>query len=164
MSNEWNNISEEEKISSVQAFTSAAPDASVNVEASQIIFQTKEVKMEIAALSDAFDDARFHMGGLDDPRIITPLGAEITLSLHNQDASHAHGWKLIRPTPPFADPKKAALEPPAFPGAEIAHIPPNEKGQTHFTLDQPGVYTYISPELKDGDIGLYGMWEVAPGH
>ena len=164
MNNEWQMNVGQENASSARAVTQLPPDASVNPDSSQIIFQTKQIKIEIAALPNAFDDARFHMAGLDDPRIITPLGANITLTLYNQDGKNTHGWKLIRRTPPFANPKNAASEPPAFPGAEISPIPPHQQGDAHFTVNQPGIYTYICPELGDNDIGLYGIWEVAPGH
>ncbi|WP_139793453.1 hypothetical protein [Sulfobacillus thermosulfidooxidans] len=144
--------------------TEAPPDASVDRDESRIIFQTKSVNMQVAALSNAFEDARFHIGGLDDPRIITPLGAEVTMTIQNQDELHPHGWKLIKETPPFAHPEIAASAPPAFPGAEITHIAPHHQETIHFTVDQPGVYTYLCPDLSDNDVGLYGIWEVAPGH
>ncbi len=164
MDNELHNSAHSAEMADARFAAQTPPDASVDREESRIIFQTKQVTMHMAALSNAFDDARFHVGGLDDPRIVTPLGAKVTMTIQNQDGLHSHGWKLINQTPPFAHPQEAASAPPAFPGAEIAHIDPNQQSQIQFTVDRPGVYTYICPELKDKDIGLYGIWEVAPGH
>ncbi len=163
MDDEWQSAGSE-NAANAELVSSAPVDASVDSEESRIIFQTKRVNLAIAVLPNAFDDARFHIGGMDDPRIITPLGSEIVLNVYNQDGLRSHGWKLIRRTPPFPSPEKAASDPPAFQGAEISHIPPNEQGTAHFIVDQPGVYTYICPELNDHDIGLYGIWEVVPGH
>lgn len=139
-------------------------DSSVDARENRVIFQNKRATMEVASVSREFADVVFHIGGLDDPRIIMPLGADVTITFENQDGIHSHGWRLIKDTPPFANPHDAATKPLAFTGSEIAPLPPHGHGQAHFVANAPGVYTYVCPVSGDDGIGLYGEWEVSPSH
>ncbi len=139
-------------------------DCSLDLQENRVIFQTKMVALDIAALSRAFDDVTFHIAGLDDPRIVVPLGANVTIDFENQDGAAPHGWRLIQPHPPFAHPREASTLPLAFPGSEIEPRPPHGTAQATFIADQPGLYTYLCPVASDNRTGLYGEWEVVPGH
>ncbi|AUW93406.1 MAG: hypothetical protein OWR62_01055 [Sulfobacillus thermotolerans] len=140
------------------------PDASVDSQENRIIFHNQHVQMDVAALSREFSDVMFHIGGLDDPRIIVPLGSDVTVNFQNQDTANPHGWRLIADKPPFQNPQSAAHKPLAFVGSEVGVTNPQESGQAHFTANQAGIYTYICPVSEDGGIGLYGIFEVSPSH
>ena len=78
--------------------------------------QEKSVTLNMGAHSPQEGTGTFHMGGMDDPRIILPLGCRVTIDFHNWDDAEEHGWRLINATPPFADPESLNRRPPSLPG------------------------------------------------
>lgn len=142
MDDEWQSAGSE-NAANAELVSSAPVDPSVDSEESRIIFQTKRVNLAIAVLPNAFDDARFHIGGMDDPRIITPLGSEIVLNVYNQDGLRSHGWKLIRRTPPSPVPRKPHRTRQPFRVPKSRTFPPMNK-ERRISLSINRVCTLIS--------------------
>ncbi|NMP24084.1 hypothetical protein [Sulfobacillus harzensis] len=134
-------------------------DISVHREESRLVVQMKSVDLEIGAHSLEEGTGAFHIGGLDDPRIIIPEGCEVTLTFHNWDSTQPHGWRLIDARPPFAYPGELTNMAPAFPGADVK-AGPNETATARFTASRPGFYTYFCPEPEHTQVGQYGSVEV----
>ncbi len=128
----------------------------------QLVVQAKSVTLDIGAHSPKEGTGTFHMGDMDDPRIILPLGCRVTIDFHNWDEAEEHGWRLVNENPPFADQKSLNHQPPAFPGSEI---PPTRMGnakRTSFTADQAGHYTYFCPAPGHTHLGEYSQVDVSP--
>lgn len=136
-------------------------DVSIHREESRLVVQMKQVTLDIGAHPLEEGTGAFHIGGLDDPRLIIPLGCEVTLKFHNWDREEAHGWRLVDARPPFADPGELTNMAPAFPGADL-QAEPNQDASTEFTASRPGFYTYFCPEPEHTQIGQYGSVEITP--
>ena len=152
---------ERETLTQEALVTDHPQDVSIHREESRLVVQRKRVTLDIGAHSLEEGTGAFHIGELDDPRLVIPLGTEVTLKFHNWDSQKAHGWRLVDARPPFAYPGELTNMAPAFPGANVK-ADPNQDARTEFTASQPGFYTYFCPEPEHTQIGQYGSVEITP--
>ena len=102
----------------------------------------------------------FVIGGLKNPIVQVPLGAEVMVHFANIDTDLPHSLGVVADGPPFA------AEPPeaAFPGAESpdAHMGsmPGENATFSFTVSTAGTYWYVCHVAGHATGGMFGKFEV----
>lgn len=137
-------------------------DASVDPNKNRIIFQTPHVQLDVSANPQSQEDSVFHIGGLDDPYLVVPLGADVSVTLYNTDSHKSHGWRLLDQDPPLVGDLKDIPE--AFSGSEINAVDFSDNvspKSTQFRADTPGLYMYVCPVPHHTKTGLFGVMEVS---
>jgi rusticyanin len=127
-----------------------------------IRFTTQQVSFVVLA-SPPSADMTFRTAGLNDPTIIVPPGAQITLEFVNGDSNEAHMWLLQT-----GDPGAPSVQPGWGQGAHVAAAPPlgnpTRAGQPAetitFTAPAPGTYHYDCPFPGHATQGMYGRFVV----
>lgn len=155
----------EEKVSLPRAeqMADASPaGAQVNKSSRTITFTTPQVHLVIVA-SPPSGDMKFRSAGINDPTIVVPAGAHITLKFVNGDSDMAHMWLLQE-----GDAKPEAGDPYGTSGAHIAAAPPlgdpTSAGQpvetVSFSAPEAGDYHYDCPFPHHAAEGMYGRFTV----
>jgi plastocyanin len=132
--------------------------AQVDTATRTIRFSTEQVSFVVLA-SPPQADMKFRTAGIDDPEIIVPPGAHITLEFINGDNDEAHMWLLQT-----GDPGAAS----AGNGAHVTAAPPlgdptsaGQQAETiSFSAPAPGTYHYDCPFPGHAAQGMYGRFVV----
>jgi rusticyanin len=132
--------------------------AQIDTATKTIRFNAGQVRLVVLA-SPPGADMKFRIAGIDDPTIIVPSGAQITLEFINGDNDEAHMWLLQA-----GDPGAAS----AGSGAHVAAAPPlgdpTSAGQpvetVTFTAPTSGTYHYDCPFPGHAAMGMYGRFVV----
>ena len=139
-------------------------DVSAHRVESRLVVQKKTVTLDIGAHSKEEGTGIFHIGAMDDPRIIMPLGCDVTIQFYNWDSKEEHGWRLVDAEPPFDHPESLDQISPAFPGADIPATAFGSSRETTFVADHPGTFTYFCPVPTHTHVGQYSQVEVRFSH
>jgi plastocyanin len=132
--------------------------AQVDTATRTIRFTTQQVSYVVLA-SPPGADMKFRTAGINDPTIIVPPGAQITLEFINGDNNEAHMWLLQT-----GDPGAASADG----GAHVTAAPPlgdpTSAGQPAetitFTAPAAGTYHYDCPFPNHAAMGMYGRFVV----
>lgn len=105
-------------------------------------------------------DDRFVIGGLVNPTIHVPKGAQLAVELVNEDTGMPHGFEITQARPPYA--YMSMMQGGIYPGSFIAPIPAANEDQypmatTAFTASQSGEYNYICQYPGHAAQGMYGQ-------
>ncbi len=105
-------------------------------------------------------DDRFVIGGLVNPTIHVPKGAQVAVELVNEDIGMPHGFEITQARPPYA--YMSMMQGGIYPGSFIAPIPAANKDRypmttTTFTATQSGEYNYICQYPGHAAQGMYGQ-------
>jgi len=136
--------------------------ASVDTATRTVRFTTRQVSLVVVA-SPPSADMKFRTAGIDNPTIVVPANAQITLEFINGDSDMAHMWLLQT-----GDPGPAAVQPGSGGGDHIAAAPPlgdpTAAGQpaetVTFTASPAGTYHYDCPFPGHATQGMYGRFVV----
>ena len=136
--------------------------ASVDTATRTVRFTTRQVSLVVVA-SPPSADMKFRTAGIDNPTIVVPANAQITLEFINGDSDMAHMWLLQT-----GDPGPAAVQPGWGGGDQIAAAPPlgdpTAAGQpaetVTFTAPPAGTYHYDCPFPGHATQGMYGRFVV----
>lgn len=116
--------------------------------------------IHLAVLSGPGAQLTFLVGGLENPTIEVPAGANVTVHYSNI-ASIAHSWVLVSAGPPYgAEPPEVAI-----PGALSHPMPhegqaPGENATFAFTASPAGTYWYVCHVAGHAAGGMYGTFVI----
>ncbi len=138
--------------------------ATVDQAAKQITFQTSEVRLAVLASPPDGKDLTFRIAGLENPTIIVPRGATVTVQLINADPDMSHNWAVVSGAAPFS--YMSMMTERAFAGASSAPLgDPTSAGlpsvTISFTATTAGTYTYLCQVPGHAAQGMYGTFQVA---
>jgi len=137
-------------------------NATVDKAGNSITYSGQSVKIVIfgGAMGDSGSgsDEKFVIGGLVNPTIHVPNGAQVTLELVNED-NMPHGLEITAAQPPYGT--MSMMQDGIYPGAFLHPIAAATKDQypvatTTFTASQSGEYNYICPYPGHAAKGMYG--------
>ena len=135
--------------------------AEVDAQTKTVRFTTRQVSLVVVA-SPPTGDMKFRTGGINNPTIVVPAHAHITLEFINGDHDMAHMW-LLQPD----DSGRASVEQHGGADHVIAAPPlgdPGSAGQPaetiSFVAPAPGTYHYDCPFPGHGNQGMYGRFIV----
>ena len=136
--------------------------ANVDTTTRTVRFTTRQVRLVIVA-SPPSADMKFRTAGIDNPTIVVPADAQITLEFINGDRDMAHMWLLQT-----GDPGPASVQEGWGGGDHVAAAPPlgdpTAAGQpaetVTFTAPPPGTYHYDCPFPGHATQGMYGRFLV----
>jgi rusticyanin len=152
------------RVSAAQATAlgSQAPaGAQVSKAANTITFTTTTVRLAIIASPSGSPDETFRVAGLVNPRIIVPVGAQVTIQLVNADPDTAHGL-VITASGASASWMPMMTARPAFTGAALWFLGNPTSAGLHedtltFTATAPGTYHYLCPVPGHAQKGMSGI-------
>ncbi len=136
-------------------------NATVDKANNSITYAGQSVKIvALAGPMMAGADDRFVIGGLINPTLHVPKGAQVAIELVNGDIGMPHGFEITQAQPPYA--YMSMMQGGIYPGSFIAPIPAANKDQypiatTTFTASQSGKYNYICQYPGHAAQGMYGQ-------
>ena len=130
----------------------------------RIVFTGRNVQLNVVGSPMGQKDQTFRIGGLVNPTIVVPKGAEVRISFVNADTKMPHNFVVTPAGPPFAY-MTMMQAPPAFSGAAtpILGAPSGnsaESADTSFVANAPGQYTYLCVVPGHAERGMYGSFVV----
>ncbi|HUN31143.1 MAG TPA: sulfocyanin-like copper-binding protein [Trebonia sp.] len=154
------------RVSAARAAALAAQvpaDARVSRAANTVRFASKTVRMTIVAGLPGGSHGDFRIAGLDNPRVIVPAGARVTIEFINADPSTAHGLVITASTVPSPMPMMTAR--PSFTGSALWFLGEPTSAGMHegtltFTATAPGSYRYRCPVPGTAQEGMTGILTV----
>ena len=145
-----------------RALGDEVPDgAVVDRAANRLTFNSSAVHLVMLSSPAGGRDMTFRIAGLDNPTIVVPHGAVVSLQFINGDADTSHGWELITGRSSFG--YMAMMDgSPVFPGsfgmplgsASASGWPAETLS---FTASTSGTYTYICPVVGHAQKGMHGQ-------
>lgn len=137
-------------------------NATVDKVGNSITYSGQSVKIVVfgGAMGDSGSgpDEKFVIGGLVNPSLHVPKGAQVTLELVNED-NMPHGLEITAAQPPYGT--MSMMQGGIYPGAFLHPIAAATKDQypvatTIFTASQSGEFHYICPYPGHAANGMYG--------
>jgi rusticyanin len=138
--------------------------ASIDRTAGTITFTTTTVRLTILASPSGGPDETFRAAGLTNPRIIVPVGAQVSIQLINADPDTAHGL-VITASQATTSPMPMMTARPAFTGSALWFLGHPSAAGMHagtltFTATTPGTYRYLCPVPGHAQQGMTGTFTV----
>jgi rusticyanin len=122
-----------------------------------ITFTSERVSFTVAAVPPGGPDMTFRIGGLVNPTVIVPTGANVTVEFINADPDQAHGWEVTPTGPPFPFHIGGAAFPGAFARALGDPTSAGDGAETiTFTAARAGHYQYVCPMPGHAQMGMHG--------
>jgi hypothetical protein len=131
-----------------QLGTSVPPGATVDRAADSVTFNGRSVSFAVLA-SPSMPAEDFRIGGLTDPTVSVPAGAQIHVELVNADAGMAHGF-VVPASGASRSPMPMMSAGTAFPGSALWFLGSPTSAGMHagtvtFTASTAGSYSYFCP-------------------
>lgn len=102
----------------------------------------------------------FVIGGLRNPTLQVPVGAEVVVHFSNIDPALPHSFGVVGGSPPFAaEPPETAFEGAETPNAHMGSMP-GENATFSFTASTAGTYWYVCHVPGHATGGMFGKFEV----
>lgn len=111
--------------------------------------------IHLGVMSGPQSSLAFLIGGLENPTIVVPLGANITVHFRNI-GSIAHSWVLVSRGPPYeTEPPELAIPRAASPMPHMGTAPGGNATFT-FITSPAGMYWYVCHISGHAQGGMYG--------
>ncbi|MCL4544880.1 MAG: plastocyanin/azurin family copper-binding protein [Chloroflexi bacterium] len=139
--------------------------ADVNRQTKTITYHTAQVAFAALASPDGEKDMTWNVGGLVNPTIVIPKGAQVTVHFFDADTGTPHGWELTTTPPPY--PSMVMMDAQvAFPGAFAMPVSGATAQQwfgrtVRFTATTAGTYYYLCPVPGHAQQGMAGRLVVS---
>jgi len=138
--------------------------ATVDRGTNRITFGSSPVHLTVVASPPRNPDETFRAGGLVNPTVAVPQGAQVTVTLVNADPDTAHGL-VVTSTGAASSYMPMMTTPDAFSGAAVWFLgnPTSagmHEGSMTFTASIPGTYQYICPVPGHAQKGMVGSFVV----
>jgi rusticyanin len=132
--------------------------ARLNRSADTITFTGATDSFTVVAVPPGGPDMSFRVAGLNNPAIVLPKGARVTVTFINADTDEAHGWLVTSEQPPFTFGQSHS---PAIAGAYADIIgDPTSAGDgaesITFQATAAGTYEYLCPMPGHAQMGMHG--------
>ena len=147
-----------------QAIQNSAPGATVNTTDNSLTFTGTRIHLNVIAVQPGKPDTTFEIGGLVDPTLHIPRGANVTLTLINMDYGRdmPHGLVLTRQAPPYPYMGTGMMSggngipPLAARTTDNLQSATYTSGTLQFTATTPGTYYYLCQVPGHAQHGMYG--------
>ncbi len=138
--------------------------ASIDRAGNRIVFTGRDVQLNVVGSPMGQKDQTFRIGGLVNPTIVVPKGAEVHISFVNADTNMPHNFVVTPSGAPFAY-MTMMQAPLAFSGAATPILRSQsgasaESFDTSFAATSPGQYTYLCTVPGHAEQGMYGSFIV----
>ena len=150
-------------VSQVAAASDSVPaGASIDRGANTIAFTGSTVSFTVVAIAPDAPDMTFRIAGLNNPAIVVPDAAKVTVRFINNDTDEAHGWLVRAAQSEFTFGQPST---PAIAGASAAVVgDPVSAGDgaetITFAAGLAGRYDYICPMPGHAQMGMHGTFTV----
>ncbi len=139
--------------------------ATIDRAANRIAFSTTRVSFAVLAGPAGGPDETFRVGGLVNPTIDVPVGAEVSVQLIDADPDTAHGL-VVTTSGGASFPMPMMSAAPAFSGAAVWFLgDPTSVGMhtapLSFTASTAGAYTYLCPVPGHAQKDMSGTFMVS---
>lgn len=153
-----------------QLLERSARSARIDTARKEVLFSGRRVFIVVAAVQPGFPDTTFEIGGLVDPTIVVPAGAEVTLTLINMDygPGMSHGIVITDVPPPYPVLGMMGMQD-SLAGTPI--LPPRDRENARsarypadtvtFTAPSSGTYFYLCQYYDHAAKGMFGRLVVA---
>lgn len=136
--------------------------ASIDRATHTITFTSSAVSFTVVAIPPYGPDMTFGIAGMNNPTVIVPRGARVTVQFINADSNEAHGWIVTTHEPPFTFGQTVI---PAITGAFAGVLGnPTATGNgaetVTFQADNIGNYQYLCPMPGHAQMGMHGAFVV----
>jgi rusticyanin len=127
-----------------------------------ITFTSGTVSFTVVAIPPFGPDMTFGIAGMNNPTVVVPRGARVTVQFINADTNEAHGWIVTTHEPPFTFGQTVM---PAITGAFAGVLgDPTTAGNgaetITFQADTTGNYQYLCPMPGHAQMGMHGAFIV----
>lgn len=134
-------------------------NATVDKSSNTITYTGKTLKIVMFAGPPAYADEKFVIGGLINPTLRIPQGANVTMEIINEDNGMPHGVVITSANPPYAS---TVMMQWIYPGTSISPIPEASSGgypatQASFVASEAGTYYYLCQYPGHAAVGMYGQ-------
>lgn len=136
--------------------------ASIDRASHTITFTSSTVSFTVVAIPPYGPDMTFGIAGMNNPTVIVPRGARVTVQFINADSNEAHGWIVTTHEPPFTFGQTVM---PAITGAFAGVLgDPTATGNgaetVTFHAGTTGNYQYLCPMPGHAQMGMHGAFIV----
>jgi rusticyanin len=136
--------------------------ASIDRATHTITFTSSAVSFTVVAIPPFGPDMTFGIAGMNNPTVIVPRGARVTVQFINADTNEAHGWIVTTHEAPFTFGQTVM---PAITGAFSGVLgDPTATGNgaetATFQADTTGNYQYLCPMPGHAQMGMHGAFIV----
>ena len=136
--------------------------ASIDRATHTITFTDSTVSFTVTAIPSYGPDMTFGIAGMNNPTVIVPKDARVTVQFINADTDEAHGWIVTAHEPPFTFGQTVI---PAITGAFAGVLgDPTAAGNgaetITFQASTAGNYQYVCPMPGHAQMGMHGAFVV----
>jgi rusticyanin len=134
-------------------------NATVDKISNTITYAGKTLKIVMFAGPPEYADEKFVIGGLINPTLRIPQGANVTMEIINEDNGMPHGVVITSANPPYASTVMMRW---IYPGTSISPIPEASSSgypatQASFVVSEAGTYYYLCQYPVHAAVGMYGQ-------
>jgi rusticyanin len=135
--------------------------ASISMAANTVTFTGRDVALTVVASPAGGPDETFRIAGLVNPKIIVPIGSQVTVQVINADPDTAHGL-VITARQDLSSPMPMMTARPAFGGSALWFLGNPTPAGMHtgtftFIATTPGTYYYLCPVPGHAQKGMTGQ-------
>jgi rusticyanin len=139
--------------------------ATISKGANAITFTGRDVTLTAVASPAGGPDETFRIAGLTNPKIIVPVGSQVTIQVINADPDTAHGLVITASQDP-SSPMPMMTARPAFTGSALWFLGNPTAAGMHagtltFAAATAGTYHYLCPVPDHAQKGMAGQLIVA---
>jgi rusticyanin len=134
--------------------------ATISTAANTVAFAGRDVALTVVASPAGGRDETFRIAGLVNPKIIVPVGSQVSIQVINADPDTAHGL-VITASHDLSSPMPMMTASPAFTGSALWFLGSPTAAGMHagtltFTAASPGTYFYLCPIPGHAEKGMTG--------
>ncbi|WP_088189165.1 hypothetical protein [Desulfosporosinus sp. FKA] len=144
--------------SAANEMNSSLTNATVDKNSNTITYTGSAIKIVMLGGPEEAD-GKFVIGGLINPTLKIPQGANVTLEIINEDKGMPHGVELTTAAPPYA--YMPMMQGATYPGSFIPPVPESANNQypsaqVSFSASQTGEFYYICQYPGHAAKGMFG--------